>query len=268
MRLVQTSAGILVLLTLSFPVWAGQKGQAGNHGPQPAVTHGPSAPTSHGPSTTAHGPSTATHGKPVTAPTAKSVKITTATPKSTAPKTVKATKSAAKAKTTTASSTTSSTSTTATTGTTTTPPPIDFTAGSVGSKLSRNSALRSKIESRLTALGYKGTAYQAAYGFKNLGQFVAATNVSRNLGVSFEKLKTQMTGITVKTDGTVLKASLGTDGKVTMVDPSLVTTAAPTKSLGQSIQTVKSNVDATAAATTATTQANAEIQSTSATVSK
>jgi hypothetical protein len=138
----------------------------------------------------------------------------------------------------------------------------------VGQKLSKNSALRSKLESRLKALGYTGTAYQAAYGFKNLGQFVAATNVSRNLGVSFTQLKTQMTGLTVKSDGTVLKASVGPDGKVTMVAPADVTNAAPTKSLGQSIQTVKSGVDATAAAQTATTQANAEIQSASTTVNR
>jgi hypothetical protein len=72
-----------------------------------------------------------------------------------------------------------------------------------------------------------------------------------------------MTGLTVKPDGTVLEANLGTDGKVTMVAPASVTNAAPTKSLGQSIQTVKSGVNATAAAQTATTQANAEIQGTS-----
>jgi hypothetical protein len=114
-------------------------------------------------------------------------------------------------------------------------------------------------------MGYDGTAYQAAYGFKNLGQFVAATNVSRNLGVSFEQIKTQITGLSVDADGTVLKASLGTDGKVTMVDPADVTNPAPAKSLGQAIHTVKSSVDATAAAQTATTQADAEIQSTSST---
>lgn len=120
----------------------------------------------------------------------------------------------------------------------------------MGQKLSKNSALRSKLESRLTALGYEGTVYEAAYGFKNLGQFVAATNVSRNLGISFGELKVQMTGLSVDTDGTVLK----TDTSI--------------KSLGQAIQTVKSSVDATAAAQTATTQADAEIQGTSTTVSK
>ena len=140
---------------------------------------------------------------------------------------------------------------------------IDFAGTPVGQKLSRNNALRLKLESRLRALGYTGSPYQAAYGFKSLEQFVAATNVSRNLGISFEQLKIQMTGRSVSADGTVLHANLGTDGMVTMVDPTEVTKAAPTRSLGQSIQTVKSDVDAIAAAQVArdaTTQADAEIQ--------
>ncbi len=112
-------------------------------------------------------------------------------------------------------------------------------------------------------MGYSGTVYQAAYGFKNLGQFVAATNVSRNLGIPFEQLKIQMTGLSVAADGTVLRASLGPDGKITMVDPALAVVPASTKSLGQAIQTVKSNVDATGAAQAATLQAEAEIQRTS-----
>ena len=86
--------------------------------------------------------------------------------------------------------------------------------------------------------------------------------------MSFEQLKLQMTGLSVEPDGTVLKANVGTDGKVAMVDSADVTNPAPIKSLGQSIQTVKSSVDATAAAQTATTQADAEIQGTSTTVSK
>jgi hypothetical protein len=175
-----------------------------------------------------------------------------------------------KTATTTARSSTSTKTTTSTpAGSTTLATTVDFTTGKVGEKLARNSALRSKVETRLSTLGYDGTVYQAAYGFKNLGQFVAATNVSQNLGIPFEQLKIQMTGLSVAADGTVLKASVGTDGKITMVDPADVTTAASTKSLGQSIQTVKSNVDATAAVQTATTQADAEIESTStATVKK
>jgi len=172
---------------------------------------------------------------------------------------VKGTKSAKTSASASKLTSTSTTPTTPTSGTTT----VDFSATPVGAKLSRNSALRSKVESRLTTLGYQGTVYEAAYGFKNQGQFVAATNVARNLGISFDQLKLQMTGLSVAPDGTVLRANIGTDGKITMVDPKLATNPAPTKSLGQSIQTVKSTVNSTAAAKTATTQADAEIAASS-----
>jgi hypothetical protein len=273
MQLVKIPSAVGVLLALTFvPAYAGQKGKSGSHGPA-ATTQRPT--TTHAPKTT-HGPSTTTHGRAATGASAKPVKApkpTTTTKGAT--KLAKPTKSATKlakadtSSTTSAKSkkagsktTTASTGTTPTSGTTTT---IDFTAGKVGSKLSSNTALRSKLESRLTALGYEGTAYQAAYGFKNLGQFMAATNVSQNLGISFDQLKVLMTGLSVQADGTVLRANLGADGKVTMVAPADVTTPAPTKSLGQAIQTVKSTVDPTAAAQAATTQADADIQSTSTT---
>ena len=250
MGLVKTSAGIGILLTLTFgPVYGAQKGNSGNHGPKA---------TTHGPSTTTVGQSANGHAaQPAKGPSTKStVKVAKVDAKSAA----KSAKSDAKS-TTASNLTTTAPTTTTTTGTTA---PINFTSGPVGEKLSKNTALRSKLETRLTSLGYTGTAYQAAYGFKNLGQFVAATNVSRNLGIPFDQLKLQMTGLSVKPDGTVLRANLGTDGKVSLVAPALATNPAPTKSLGQSIQTVKSNVDGTAAAQTATTQANAEIESTTA----
>jgi hypothetical protein len=279
MRLVKISAAVGVLLVMTFvPVYAGQKGKSGSQRPA-ATTHKPS-PISHGPSTTLR-PSTKTHRPPakvvsakvVSAKSVKPVKVPASkhTTTKTGIKPAKANTSSTKAaKSKKAGSTaTMATSSTATTSTSTSPTgttgTINFTSGKVGEKLAKNSALRSKLESRLTALGYTGTAYQAAYGFKNLGQFLAATNVSRNLGISFEQLKIQMTGLSVNADGTVLRASLGPDGKVTMVDPATATTPAPTKSLGQAIQTVKSTVDATAAAQTATTQADADIQSTSTT---
>jgi hypothetical protein len=77
-----------------------------------------------------------------------------------------------------------------------------------------------------------------------------------------------MTGLSVAPDGTVLKANLGPNGTITMVDPKNVTNPAPTKSLGQAIQTVKADVNATAAAQTATTQADTEIATTSTTASR
>jgi hypothetical protein len=141
--------------------------------------------------------------------------------------------------------------------------PINFSTTPLGLKLTKNTALQSKLTTNLTALGYKGTVFEAAYGFKNLGQFVAATNISQNLGIPFDKLKLQMTGLSVDANGTVTKANLNPDGTVSMVDPAKVTNAAPTKSLGQSIQTLKPNADATTAASTANKEAETEIEHTS-----
>ncbi len=57
--------------------------------------------------------------------------------------------------------------------------------------LSQNTKLSSKLQSLLPA----GTnLQQAASGFKNLGQFVAAVHVSHNLGIPFDQLKAQMIG--------------------------------------------------------------------------
>jgi hypothetical protein len=59
----------------------------------------------------------------------------------------------------------------------------------VQQKLQKNTNLASKLQSRLPA----GTNLQlAAEGFRNLGQFVAAVNVSNNLGIPFADLKTRM----------------------------------------------------------------------------
>jgi hypothetical protein len=59
----------------------------------------------------------------------------------------------------------------------------------VQQKLQRNTNLASKLQSRLPA----GTNLElAAAGFRNLGQFVAAVNVSNNLGIPFAELKTRM----------------------------------------------------------------------------
>jgi hypothetical protein len=290
MRIVKIFAGAAALVCFALvPAYSAQRGNAGNHGPSTS-TKAPST-TTHGPSTTKQGPSTTSHGptktttKATGAPVAKgpSAKPTTKPVKTTETKVAKTdhvkaattdatsvkSKKTGTATTTTADSTSTGTSTTGTTttGTTatgTTKTTINFSTTPLGQKLSKNTALSSKLQTRLEALGYKGTVAQAAYGFKNLGQFVAATNVSRNLGVSFEQMKLNMTGLSVKPDGTVLQANTTTTG-MKMVDPSMVTTPVATKSLGQSIQTVKAGVDSTAAAQTATTQANTEIQSTSTT---
>lgn len=146
----------------------------------------------------------------------------------------------------------------------TTPPssgPINFSSTPLGLKLTRNTALQSRLTTSLTALGYKGTVFEAAYGFKNLGQFVAATNVSQHLGIPFDKLKVQMTGLSVDASGNVTKANLNPDGTVSLVDPAKVTNAAPTKSLGQSIQTLKPGAGANSA-NAANKEAESEIEQT------
>jgi hypothetical protein len=153
----------------------------------------------------AHGPKSTTHAsKP-----AKAVKPVKATSPTTHGNSAKGT----------------GTGSTATTPTTTTTPPTKAQL-----LLAKNTKLREKLMTRLPA----GTDIDAAAaGFKNLGQFVAAVNVSNNLGLSFDALKARMTG----------------------TDP---------VSLGQAIQQVK-GLDATTATTTAQTaltQADREIQST------
>lgn len=267
MRLVKIATSMAMVLTLTAPL------DAASNGPK-----GPTASSSKAPKLAKT--TTAPKGPKATSPTAtKAPKLTTAkttTPKTKAPKTTakvdaklaKAETKSAKKTGTAATSTTATSSTgteTTTTATTTTPTAVDFTQGPVAEKLARNTNLRTKLEARLQAVGYDGTVYQAAYGFKNQGQFVAATNVARNTGASFEQLKLQMTGLSVDADGVVLKANLGPNDTITMVDAADVTNPAPTKSLGQALKTVKSSVDATAAAQTATSQADAEIAATSVT---
>src|SRR5215471_8547136 len=55
--------------------------------------------------------------------------------------------------------------------------------------LTKNTALSGKIQ-KLTGM----SAQQACSGFKNLGQCVAAAHVSKNLGISFDCMKDDVTG--------------------------------------------------------------------------
>jgi hypothetical protein len=59
----------------------------------------------------------------------------------------------------------------------------------VQERLQKNTKLAERLEGRLPKTA---DLMEAADGFKNLGQFVAAVNVSSNLGLDFEKLKTAM----------------------------------------------------------------------------
>jgi hypothetical protein len=73
--------------------------------------------------------------------------------------------------------------------TTPTAPTTTVTLTPVQQKLLKNTNLASKLQTRLPP----GTnLLTAADGFRNLGQFVAAVNVSNNLGIPFADLKTKL----------------------------------------------------------------------------
>jgi len=74
---------------------------------------------------------------------------------------------------------------------------------SVSDRLEDNTKLASKLQSLLPA----GTnLQQAAQGFKNLGQFVAAVHVSHNLGIPFDQLKAKMIGPPSESLGKAIQA--------------------------------------------------------------
>ena len=209
MRLLKLSTVLMALASLVLASTATVAAAGNKAGGAPAKTSapkttGPKAPKSAAPKTTGPKAPKAVHSNAKASPSA--------------PKKSSTTTQAAKSSTVAPSTTT------------------DFTTTPLGQKLSRNSSIRSKLETRLQALGYTGTVYQAAYGFKNQGQLMASVNNAQHLGISFDQLKLQMTGYTVAANGTILRANLNPDGTISLMDPKLVTNPAPTKSLGQAKQ--------------------------------
>ena len=175
------------------------------------------------------GPKVTTPGA-ATAPKSAPTKTTTSAPKANPPghtKTADTASAHGKPTTTTASTKSSPKENHKSTTTTSPTAPTGAALTPVQQKLQQNTNLASKLQSRLPP----GTDLNtAAAGFRNLGQFVAAVNVSNNLGLDFPTLKTAMV----------------TDGK----------------SLGQAIQAQKSTVDGTSVATRAEHDADTEIRST------
>ena len=169
---------ILVLTTSILLTAAPVMAQRGPGAPKPTTSHGASAPKP----TTSHA---ASAPKPTTSHGAQAPKTTHgSTPK--AGKTTNGSGHPA-SKTTTSGSSVKTTKTTTKTTTTTVAPTT--TLSPVQLKLQKNTNLASKLQSRLPA----GTNLTlAAADFRNLGQFVAAVNVSNNLGIPFMDLKTRM----------------------------------------------------------------------------
>lgn len=130
--------------------------------------------------------------KPAASTSATTVKAAATKPaKAVKPETTKVAKvekpAATKASKTETAKTSKPAATPATVAGTTTVPTTTLTP--VQQKLTKNTNLAAKLTSRLPA----GTDLMAASaGFKNLGQFVAAVNVSNNLTLSFTQLKTKI----------------------------------------------------------------------------
>jgi hypothetical protein len=196
--------------------------------------------------------------KPATATTAvKPVKTTTAVkpvktaaavkPLKPAKATTKSVKSAAKADAK-AAKLASPTGTTTTPTAPTTGAPTIVASHPLADKIAKNPNLAAKIQGRLPA---GTTLAQASTGFKNQGQFMAAVNVSNNLGIDFMTLQAAMTGQTTKVD------------PITHEIISTPTGVAPL-SLGQSIQKLRPGVDADAATVKATDQTSVMLQTTTA----
>jgi hypothetical protein len=108
------------------------------------------------------------------------------------------------------------------------------TQSTVSSRLQENTHLATKLQ----GLFPPGTDLQAASsGFKNLGQFVAAAHVSKNLGIPFDQLKARMVG-----------------------SPTLQQTGDSPVSLGKAIKELRPTADATSEVKKAERQAKEEIK--------
>ncbi len=173
-------------LLASAPTLA-QKGQGGPKGPkakvsQPAPKGGAGPKTTTGPAPKVNASqSPKVHGSQ--GPKVKSTGASTTKvhgPKSGA--TTQTAKTHGKPAATTTVASTKTTTATSSTGSTVTLSPVQ-------QKLQKNTNLARKLEGRLPV----GTdLLVAAEGFRNLGQFVAAVNVSNNLGIPFAELKGRM----------------------------------------------------------------------------
>src|SRR6476660_6448175 len=189
--------GITALFLTTGIVVTAQHGHSGAPKPPHTTTPAPKGPSSHStPKATKTAMAPQPKGtKPVSPP--KTTKTTPGSsvkpvktdkpaiakaPKTDKSSTTKVAKADKKNKTTTDTNAAAATTSPATTTSTVTLTPVQ-------QKLQKNTNLAAKLTSRLPA----GTDLMlASAGFRNLGQFVAAVNVSNNLKIPFTELKTKM----------------------------------------------------------------------------
>ena len=186
--------------------------------------------------------------KPTTKADVKAAQLTARSAKGTARADAKLAKPAAKADAKAAkhSSTTTTGTASGTTSTTVSGLPLApiVVSSPVADKISRNPNRAAKIASRLPS---DMTLAQASTGFRNQGQFIAAVNVSKNLGIDFVKLQTAMTGQTVSVDPKTHAITTKPTGEAPL-------------SLGRSIQTLRPGTDADAAVQRAQAQTSQMVQ--------
>ena len=200
---IAIAAAALMLLASVTLHAQGKGGGSANKPPKQNTSQSvkPQTPKSS-PTTQAKAPKTSQTTKTAQGPktqTAKAHPTKTQSTKTQPAKTAQNTKpstKASKTSTATSASNTTATGTTSGTGTSNTEPDSNTPSPTnnvvltpVQQKLTKNTNLASKLQSRLPA----GTdLMKAADGFRNLGQFVAAVNVSNNLDIPFRQLKTEM----------------------------------------------------------------------------
>lgn len=180
----------------------------------------------------------------------KPAKSTSAKPvKSTTKSATKSAKAATKSETKTAKAATTSTDTA---GDRTAAPDTGATVPltPVQEKLKRNTNLASKLERALEGRLPAGTdLMDAALGFKNLGQFVAAVNVSTNLQLDFIELKARMVDQTMSLGQAIqdLKATASptVEAQRAEYDARVMIAASETET-SPSVATTTASVDTTA----------------------
>jgi hypothetical protein len=123
-------------------------------------------------------------------------------------------------------------------------PDAGSAAGSHGKTMDQLLTQNTKLSDKISTLTGE-PAQQACTGFKNLGQCVAAAHVSKNLGISFACLKSDMTGAAPSTNSS---CPTGTGSK--------------SMSLGKSIQTLSPKTDSKTEAKKGQQQANQDLMHT------
>jgi hypothetical protein len=98
----------------------------------------------------------------------------------------------------------------------------------VDEQLAHDSRLSSKLQGLLPA---NTNVQDTAKGFKNMGQFVAALHVSRNLNIPFDQLKAKMTG----------KPPMSLGKAIHELDPNVDPKAETKKAEQQAMKDIKDN---------------------------